>query len=308
MRIGTITANAWQRLLARLILAVAGIERFIAGRAVPMRKPSTIVATLMALIGVAAGSAPASASGYIYRPGDPMRFYGGGYVNTCTGGYIITGGSGTFLTTDGHCADKERGGVGSPVYGIPGPFGTVAYTKSPYQDTELISEYPSDDRWQTVVDPTTGRLPGGSGRVVDFLKDQQLVPGVVIGKMGVTSGWTEGQIAFTRPYSNMLSYCTTAYAAPGDSGGPVWQAAVGGGVHAVGLMVYKYTDNRGSFTCFLSIADILYVWGATYFPVWTSGARSASRAGVAAPTTAPQPPGRAHSGGTITPLVGIRTL
>ncbi len=106
--------------------------------------------------------------------------------------------------------------------------------------------------------------------MVGYLPDADLVNGFMVGKMGERTGWTEGPIFAQQTYDNMNVYCTHAKANHGDSGGPVWRAAEGGGVYAVGITVIKRTDDdNASDSCFISIADLLNLWGAT-LPVWVS--------------------------------------
>jgi hypothetical protein len=225
---------------------------------------------------VAATSNASASSVYYYQPGHPMMF--GEPNNTdnyCTGGYVIRGLSGTFLTTAGSCASRG-GGVGATVYGTVRAFGTVSYSKWPTYDSELVSETPPDDAYQTIaVDPTTHQAPGGSGKVVGIIPNSQLTTGFLVGKMGVETGWTEGAIIEKiKWYGGMTAYCSAAQTEPGDVGGPVWRAAIGGGVDAVGEMVYSWphpTRNNPykAWGCFLSIADLLTLWGA-WLPVWPS--------------------------------------
>jgi hypothetical protein len=229
--------------------------------------------TMIALAAVTASalmpvSSQASGSTYYYQPGDPMYFGGPGALPGCTGGYVIRGASGTFLLTDGHCTGLSS--TGQQVYGTVRAFGSVSYTKYPNNDTLLISEVRTDDAYQTVQDPLTRKLPGGSGKVVGYLSDADLVNGLLVGKMGERTGWTEGPIFQQGTYDGMNLYCSRAQVNHGDSGGPVWRAAEGGGVYAVGITVTKTVrDDNPSDGCFVSIADLLKLWGG-YLPVWTS--------------------------------------
>jgi hypothetical protein len=229
-----------------------------------------------------AGASPvvgASTSAYWYRPGDPMFFTWPGWRSTCTGGYVIVGDSGMFDLTDGHCAP-----VNATVSGTDRAFGTVAYSKWPTFDTELVREQPSDGAYQTVVDARTGRLPGGSGKVVGYLPDSALVNGYLVGKMGWTTGWTEGKIFQTISWHNMTAYCSHAKADGGDSGGPVWRTAPGGGVYAIGMTVAKFSGAGPQDSCFVTIDDILNhprPWGRATLPVWSSGQASSTNVATA---------------------------
>lgn len=221
---------------------------------------------------VMAGSVPwslsvahaATNSTYYFMPGHPMFFGGPGSGSYCTGGYAIRGSSGMFLLTDGHCA-----GVGTTVYGTSRAFGHVTYTQYTTNDTELVSEISPDDAYQTVVDPLTGNHPGGSGKVVGYLDESYFTTGFLVGKMGETTGWSEGQIDgwtyWPNGTKNEVAYCSHAYTQPGDSGGPVWRTAPGGGVYALGITV-AYNTNTGD-GCFLPITHLLNLWGA-WLPVW----------------------------------------
>jgi hypothetical protein len=219
---------------------------------------------------------------YYFLPGHPMFFAGPGSGSYCTGGYAIRGQSGMFLLTDGHCA-----GVGTTVYGTSRAFGHVSYTKYPAYDTEIVSETPPDDAYQTVVDPLTGRYPGGSGKVVGYLDESYFTNGFLVGKMGETTGWTEGQIYgkiwWPKGTQNEVAYCSHAHTWAGDSGGPVWRTAPGGGVDALGITV-AYYPNTGD-GCFLPIKHLLNLWGA-WLPVWSNPNNSIS-ASHAANTTSP---------------------
>jgi len=78
------------------------------------------------------------------------------------------------------------------------------------------------------------------------------------------------QIFGTVPWNGMTAYCSTADTWMGDSGGPVWRAAPGGGVYALGETVAAYTSGpHVGDGCFLPIADVAAKWGTTCLPVWT---------------------------------------
>ncbi|OLF18810.1 chymotrypsin family serine protease [Actinophytocola xanthii] len=215
---------------------------------------------------------PASAATYYFYPGHPTFFGGPGVGAYCTGGYAIRGDSGMFILTAGHCA-----GVGTPVYGTSRQFGTVAHSRWSDRDTALIQELPGDDAHQIVVDPHTGTSPG---RIEGIFPTSSLGVGTLVGKMGVTTGWSEGTITGTIAWYGMTAYCSTAETRPGDSGGPVW-ATDGGGVLAVGITVAYYEDTGDG--CFLPIQDLLDEWDA-WLPVFGSAARDG------APPAAQEPP------------------
>jgi hypothetical protein len=214
---------------------------------------------------------------YIYQPGHPMYFGGPAsspwVTNECTGGYVIRGTSGTFLLGAGHC-DPNLPAGGSTVYGTDSSFGVDQYNHFiQASDTMLVQEFSYYSAYQTVVDPTTGRTPGGNGKVVGFLSDSQLGSGLLVGKMGVSTGWTEGTIVDWTYWQDDVALCTTYTSAPGDSGGPVWRTAPGGGVYAVGIHVGQATltinGAKRWYSCFLPIQDLLNHWGAS-LPVWSS--------------------------------------
>jgi hypothetical protein len=250
----------------------------------PIRKHTVLLAAMVAVSATLLASVPATAATYYFKPGHPMFFGGPGVGTYCTGGYVIRGTSGMFPLTDGHCA-----GVGTTVYGTDRAFGTVSYTKWSTWDTELISEVPGDDAYQIVVDPRTGRTPG-SGRVVGYKGSSSFVNGYLVGKMGVTTGWTEGVIYNTSTWHNMTCYWSRAYTQPGDSGGPVWRWEPNG-VWALGItMAYARWDGDGppgtlrGNGCFVSIGDLLAVWGA-WLPVFNSASFARGPATPAAPPT-----------------------
>lgn len=114
----------------------------------------------------------------------------------------------------------------------------------------------------------TGRSPGpgGAGRVTGVFPKSSLGSGTLVGKMGVTSGWTEGTIYGTITWYGMTAYCSTARTRGGDSGGPVWRSD-GGGLRAVGITVAYNADTSNG--CFIPIQDLLNEWGA-WLPVFPS--------------------------------------
>ena len=218
------------------------------------------VALVIAMPGVAQAA-------YFFRPGEPM-FFGspGNLAHYCTGGYAVRGTDGLFLLTAGHCDVANRA-----VYGTDARFGTVAFTKYPGDDTALVRLTAGNDAYQIVVDPLTGRVPGGTGKVVGYLATSNFTTGYLIGKMGRTTGWTEGAIYGQLLVEGQILYCSRARVDDGDSGGPVWRTAPGGGVYAAGIVVAKDLSTGG--TCFAPIARLLQVWGAT-LPRFSSGARA----------------------------------
>ncbi|MEU0882356.1 hypothetical protein ABZ345_27405 [Lentzea sp. NPDC005914] len=235
----------------------------------------TIMTAATALLAISTLVAPASAATYYFKPGHPTFFGGPGTGSYCTGGYAIRGSSGMFILTDGHCA-----GVGSSVYGTSRKFGTVAYSRWTTYDTALIQEVAGDDALQIVVDPLTGNSPG-NGKIVGIYPKSSLGVGTLIGKMGQTTGWTEGTITGTITWHGMTAYCSHAYTWAGDSGGPVWRTG-GGGVLAVGITVAYYESSGDG--CFIAIQDLLNEWGA-WLPVFSSAAALESPA-----KAAPVPP------------------
>jgi hypothetical protein len=211
-----------------------------------------------ALAVVADPTAAQAATWYYYKPGHPTYLAGGG---TCTGGYAIRGASGMFFLTDGHCTD---GATGVVVSGTDTRFGTVAYNKYPGRDTALIRPDAGVDAYQIVVDPKTGRTPG-TGRVIGEMPGPLWTVGTLVGKMGVTSGWTEGKIVGYREWHGLRAVCSTALTQRGDSGGPVWRNDPYGDVYAVGITVTFEVDGG----CFLPMNLLLSEWGA-WLPVFAS--------------------------------------
>jgi hypothetical protein len=153
---------------------------------------------------------------------------------------------------------------------------SVAYTGPSLGDTQLdsglIKEVPRDDAYQIVRNPKTGGLPGGTGKVVGVMNSSNFVDGFLVGKMGVTSGWTEGAIyGHTDNWngSGLTIYCYRGVTKAGDSGGPVWRTAPGGGVYALGIVVsYNTVDNQSG--CFLPLDGLLKRWNA-WLPKFSSG-------------------------------------
>lgn len=257
------------------------------------------LAGLLARLGIAAGTVlsllsataqPASAATYFFNPGHPTYFGGPGSGSYCTGGYAIRGSSGIFILTDGHCSP-----VGTTVYGTSRSFGTIAYSRWTTHDTALFREFSGDDAYQIVVDPVTGHSPG-TGRITGIFPKSGLTAGTLIGKMGVTTGWTEGSIYGTVSWHGMTAYCSHAKTWAGDSGGPVWRSD-SGGLRAVGITVAYYPSSGDG--CFIPIQDLLDEWGA-WLPVFPSAADATLDP---APETAPLP---VLDTAGLLPAVGIR--
>lgn len=238
---------------------------------------ASIAALTIICVGVLLGAAPVQAAGYLYRPGDPMYPNAPGTTpGSCTGGYAVRGSSGMFLVSAGHCWGYGR--TGDIVYGSDRRYGTVIrndrvgdiYTTNSF-DGALIRMDAGDDATQIVVDPVSGRSPG---RVVGYFNNSALSPGMLVGKMGRRTGWTEGRITEWRTVNypdGVRDYllCTTATVDGGDSGGPVWQSDGAGHVWAVGIVIAK-SDGK---MCFNPIQNVLARFGAT-LPVhpYTRGA------------------------------------
>lgn len=226
---------------------------------------------------------------YYFKPGHPMRF--GSAENptgVCTGGYAVRGSSGMFVVTAGHCSTNaaHQGVTGAVVYGTERRFGTIIrndragdFFNTNSFDGALVRLDPGDDALQIVVDPVTGRSPG-DGRVRGWYANSALTYGFVIGKMGVTSGWTEGTITEWRTVVDNTTgwrdhlLCTTVPMRRGDSGGPVWRLDANG-VMAIGIAIF-ILDN-GGYMCFNPIQNVLNRFGA-WLPVFTSAARGAAPA------------------------------
>ncbi|MEU8179677.1 trypsin-like serine protease [Micromonospora sp. NPDC049044] len=243
-----------------------------------MRKLLASLVTLTTVgVAVLLGAGPAQAAGYLYRPGDVMHLDGPGSLpNFCTGGYAVRGSSGMFLVSAGHCWGYGR--IGNVVFGTDRRFGTVirndrigdVYDTNSF-DGALIRMDAGDDATQIVVDPVTGRSPG---KVVGYFNNSALSAGMVIGKMGRKTGWTEGRITewrLLRYKDGVRDYllCSTADSDGGDSGGPVWQSDGAGHVWAVGITIAR----SNGMMCFNPIQNVLSRFGAT-LPVhpYTRGA------------------------------------
>lgn len=212
-----------------------------------MRGMATLAAaTALAVI----PAVPSQAITYTYLVGHVMNI-GGGW---CTGGYTVTGTSGMFTMTAGHC-----GSPGQTVRGTDAAFATIAHKKPTTQgDSLLTSAHAGVTQLQIIVDPRTGRTPG-DGRVVGVMPSSQQTNGTLVGKMGVTTGWTEGKISSRSTWYGRTLICTTAKADRGDSGGPVWRAD-GNGLRAVGMTVAGTSNGD---MCYHPMDELLREWGAS---------------------------------------------
>ena len=209
---------------------------------------------------------PSQALTYTYLVGHVM------YVgpSRCTGGYTVVGTSGMFTMTAGHC-----GSPGQTVRGTDAAFATIAYKKPDTQGDSLLTQvHAGVSQLQIIVDPLTGRTPGGDGRVVGVMPSSQQTNGTLVGKMGTTTGWTEGTIYGKSTWHGRTVICSTARTQPGDSGGPVWRADQYG-LRAVGMTV-SYDKNTG-YGCYHPMDSLLQEWGAS-LPTFSRSAAAADEA------------------------------
>ncbi|SCF20941.1 Trypsin [Micromonospora chokoriensis] len=242
-----------------------------------LRRLITSSLAVMALL-LATTATPAVAAGYMFKPGHPMFLEKKNNLNKyCTGGYAVRGSSGMFIATAGHCF----GIAGLPpaaqriVYGTDTRFGYAIrndnvgdYWGDNSFDGALVQLDSGNDAQQIVVDPLTGRSPG-NGRVTGYYRNSALSQGFVIGKMGRTTGWTEGVVTSWQVITyddGMRDYllCSTVPAAGGDSGGPVWRWDANG-VMAIGIVV---SGGNGGM-CFNPIENVLSRFGA-WLPVFAA--------------------------------------
>jgi hypothetical protein len=209
------------------------------------------------------------AEGYDYLAGEPAIWgsvagTAGAYVDkACSGGYTIAGASGMFLTTAGMCS------VGLAADGsIRGDAGYHAdlFARRDSDPLVLLKLRPGNDAFQIIVDPTTRAMPG-DGRVVGWTRSADQPVGLLIGKMGIDTGWTEGRVLGTAPgrFGELL-LCTDATASAGDVGGPVWRNDESG-LRALGTVV-GISDRGGA--CYRPIQETLYQYGA-YLPTFGPG-------------------------------------
>ncbi|MET3368074.1 UNVERIFIED_CONTAM: hypothetical protein ABIE34_001307 [Jeotgalibacillus campisalis] len=226
---------------------------------------SGISALIAALFVIAIGVQPAHAGWYDYLVGHPMYK---GSNPWCTGSYVINGSSGTFILTAGHCFS-----VGERVSGTGAQFGTLAYRKAfgTDGDSALVRPDTGVDVYQTIVDPKTGNTPG-SGRVTGTMPSGDQTIGTAVGKMGDTTGWTEGTIQYRfLDWDGVYTYCANYARAGGDSGGPVWRQD-SQGLRAVGMHVGALNYNGSILGCYIPIDTLLSQWGASmnFWPAWAA--------------------------------------
>lgn len=202
--------------------------------------------------------AEAMSGGYFFRPGDPMIFSNGGtasglYEGKCTGGYAIYGDSGYFLTGTKQCSV-----IFSSVRGTDRIFGNVVAKNEP-DGNALIRELPGDDSYQIVRDPLTGQTPG-DGKIVGWTASNQQAEGMLVGKMGVGTGWTEGRITGAMNFQGETLLCTTMKTDLGDAGAPVWRSDASG-LRALGtIQAYDPASQTG---CYRPIQETLWNYGAS---------------------------------------------
>jgi hypothetical protein len=221
-----------------------------------------------------------AAQAYTYDVGGPMFFIADGpphgprQYNNCTGGYAIKTASTDYLLTAGHCVEKDRSAIGYSAK----VFGVAKHNLWPKHDTAVVKLLAGNTARQIVHDPKTGRRPNKHGKVVGVVPTTSLRNGLAIGKMGMTTGWTEGVIVGKAQWHDMEVVCADAstgnFAWAGDSGGPVWRNGKEG-LRAVGITVsYNKLTGRG---CFVPVERLLKEWKAT-MPVHRVKATSASAA------------------------------
>ena len=206
------------------------------------------------------------AEGYDYRVGEPAIWgsvagtVGAYYDKACSGGYAIAGDSGLFLTTAAMCS------VGlAPDGSIRGDAGYHAdvFARRDTDPLVLLKMRPGNDAFQMIVDPVTGAMPG-DGKVRGWTASAAQPVGMLVGKMGIDTGWTEGRILGIAPgrFGEML-LCTDAPASAGDVGGPVWRNSASG-LRALGTVAG--ISHRGG-ACYRPIQETLYEYGA-YLPTF----------------------------------------
>ncbi|MBD3940118.1 hypothetical protein IF188_00205 [Microbacterium sp. NEAU-LLC] len=88
--------------------------------------------------------------------------------------------------------------------------------------------------------------------------------GVLVGKMGITTGWTEGSIIGSINWYGTTAMVTNYWSSGGDSGGPVWRYD-GAGLRAVGMHVGSVLDQNKKRigAAYIPINTLLDQWGAT---------------------------------------------
>lgn len=233
-------------------------------------RPLAALVCVVALTFAPAASASAQitpvpdAIGYDYSPGEPAIWgstagtAGAYYDKACSGGYAIAGDSGFFLTTAAAC-----GFMIAPDGSIRGDAGYHAdvFARRSADPTVLLRMRPGNDAHQLLIDPITLEMPG-NGRVQGWTRSVHQPVGLLVGKMGIDTGWTEGRILGTAPgrFGEQL-LCTDAPASAGDVGGPVWRNDASG-LRALGT-VAGISDRGGA--CYRPIQETLYQYGA-YLP------------------------------------------
>lgn len=228
-----------------------------------------IVLGVTALLSVSAPALAApvpvgQAVGYDYSPGEPAIWgsiggtAGAYYDKACTGSYAIAGDSGFFLLAARTCST----GLASDgsIRGDAGYHADAVSWRS-NDPTVLLRMRPGNDAHQLLVDPLTGNMPG-DGAVRGWTRSADQRNGMLIGKMGIDTGWTEGRILGTAPGSfGELLLCTDAPASAGDMGGPVWRND-STGLRALGTIA-GITAAGGA--CYRPIQETLFEFGA-YLP------------------------------------------
>lgn len=234
---------------------------------------------------------PAQALSYSYMAGHPVQVLNSdGELAGCTGSWTINGSSGSFIMTAGHCGDW----AGLAVSGTQARFGSYAFEKdgaagNGLGDSGLIRYDAGVTPYQIIVDPVSGRSPG-DGRVTGVMPTSEQTVGTLVGKMGVTSGWTEGTITQTFDWAGVTAVCGTWKVLPGDSGGPVWRND-GNGLRAVGMTVGYLT--RGGVQvagCYIPIETLLTQWGAKMNVFPRTATASAGTSTLMAPQTSTKLP------------------
>jgi len=219
---------------------------------------------MIALVGAAPAGAEIrpvpEASGYDYSAGEPAILGGAAgtagayYDRGCSGSYAIAGDSGFFLLTA--CLGSTDG----TVRGDAGYYADVAAYRQA-EPTQMTKMRPGNDAHQNVIDPITTKVPG-DGLIRGWTPTSQQTSGMLVGKMGIGSGWTEGRITGLG-YTGLGVYliCTDAPTSLGDAGGPVWRNDQNG-LRALGTVVAE-TETGGM--CYRPIQETLYEFGA-YLP------------------------------------------
>lgn len=236
------------------------------------RAPMTALVLVVAVVISVLSANPATAeikpvpeaNGYDYSAGEPAIWgsvggtAGAYYDRACSGGFAIAGDSGFFLTTAAACSILLA--ADGSIRGDAGYHADV-FARRDNDPTVLLRMRPGNDAHQLVVDPITGQMPG-NGEVQGWTRSVDQPVGLLIGKMGIDTGWTEGNILGIAPgrFGEQL-LCTSAPAGPGDVGGPVWRQD-NFGLRALGTVV-GISDAGGA--CYRPIQETLYQYGA-YLP------------------------------------------